>query len=848
MLAAPALFLHKGQKIVMQDRHRFRVIVAGRRWGKCIADDTLISKADGSEVKVQDVAAGDWLLTLNEDTYKMEPRQVLHLIDNGVKETVVVQTSGRKLQVTPNHPILANNKWINAGDLKVGDLVAVPKRLAFGSETMPDHELVLLALWLAEGADYRICNQTPEIVRELFSAAAALGIVPRAKNGLDWYLGNGNRAGGPQAGSKNPLRQLLERHNIWGLNSKSKVIPDALFRLNEAQLSRFLNLFIACDGSISKRSGSTWSLEIGLANEMMVRQIGKLLHKFGIRGQIRHKVHKAVSSRTGLPFESWTFVASTPDVIMSFADRIGALSKNSAVSTARIASLLSRGNCNSYLPISHDAFAEHLVYDKVEHGKYGGYNASVARGLPDALRQGLTSWRKQNTDRVSTRRYAALRDYSNGHFDPIADGDLAWEEVIAVTSASAVQTWDLALPDNHNFVAEGIVTHNTQISKVALIKAACERRNQLAWYVAPTYQMARGIMWDDLKVSIPRVFVRKINETRMTIHLVNGSRIELKGADKPDSLRGVGLNFLVMDEAQDIKEETWSLVLRPTLSTTGGKVIFIGTPKSFNWLYDLYQAGQRGETFLDEKGRSVKNLWRSWQFPTIASPFIPPSEVRQARRDLDPKSFRQEWEASFETMAGRVYYSFDRHRHIGDYAFNPQLPIKIGQDFNIDPMSSVIIQEQSNGEIWVVDEAVLYGSNTQETADEISRRYWKQINRITFYPDPAGNNRNHDRGESSLEILRQSGFNRILFKRKHPAVADRVNAVNRLLMTADGTVRLKIDRRCKHVIEALEQTIYKAGTRDVDKKAGVEHPADAFGYYAEYEHPVIERKIGGASI
>ncbi|RWI35415.1 phage terminase large subunit [Mesorhizobium sp.] len=408
----------------------------------------------------------------------------------------------------------------------------------------------------------------------------------------------------------------------------------------------------------------------------------------------------------------------------------------------------------------------------------------------------------------------------------------------------------MVLHDRRRFrvIVAGRRWGKTQVARVALVEAAVKKNNQLVWYVAPTYAMARGILWDALKDSLPPAFIRKINETRMTIHLVNGSRIELKGADKPDSLRGVGIHFLVIDEAQDIKEDTWTKVLRPTLSTTGGRVIIIGTPKSFNWLYDRYVDGQRGVVYVDEKGRTVENQWRSWQFPTITSPFIPPSEIAAARRDLDPRSFQQEYEASFVTMSGRVYYAFDRRLHVGDYKFNPQLPVIIGQDFNIDPMSSVIMQQQPNGEIWVVEEAILFGSNTQEVADELQARFYKNQNQVTFFPDPAGANRNHDRGESSLEILRQAGFKKILYRRKHPPVADRVNSVNRLLLTADGTIRLKVDKNCKHLITALEQTIYKPGSRDVDKSAGVEHPADALGYYAEFAHPVRERKIAGTSI
>jgi phage terminase large subunit len=388
----------------------------------------------------------------------------------------------------------------------------------------------------------------------------------------------------------------------------------------------------------------------------------------------------------------------------------------------------------------------------------------------------------------------------------------------------------------------------SQLSKISLIINAARMRKCLVWYVAPTYQMARSIMWEDIKASIPRAWMRKINETRMSITLANGSRIELKGADKPDTLRGVGLHFVVIDEAQDIKEETWEMVLRPTLATTNGRVLFIGTPKSFNWLYDKFMLGQRGDVVRDERGRWVKNDWKSWQFPTITSPFIPKKEIEQARRDMDPRSFDQEFLASFTTMSGRVYYPFDRNTHVQECPFNPRLPIFIGMDFNIDPMSAVICQEQLNGEIWAVDEAVHYGSNAQDMAEHLAQHYFRHMGQIAIFPDPAGNNRNHDRGETSLDILREAGFTDLQFKRKHPLVHDRINTVNRLLRTADGAIRLRIDPKCRKFIESLEQTVYKPGSREVDKKKGTEHVTDAFGYYADYRHPMREALILGVSI
>jgi phage terminase large subunit len=420
-----------------------------------------------------------------------------------------------------------------------------------------------------------------------------------------------------------------------------------------------------------------------------------------------------------------------------------------------------------------------------------------------------------------------------------------------VTSMKLHRLQKLVMADKHRFrvIVAGRRWGKTQFSKISAIMVAARKAKQLIWYVAPTYQMARDIMWEELKASIPKGWIKKngVNETRMIIRLVNGSRIQLKGADKPDSLRGVGLHFVIIDEAQDIKEETWEMVLQPTLATTNGHAVFIGTPKSYNWFYYRYMLGQRGDMIKDARGKLVKNEWASWQFPTISSPFIPAREIAARRADMDPRSFRQEFEASFEVMSGRVYYPFDRNEHVGDYAFNPQQPIYVGMDFNVVPMSAIMIQEQSNGEIWVVDECVLYGSNVQETSDELIRRYWRQLKQIQIYPDPAGANRNHDRGETSLEILREAGFTSIYYKAKHPLVADRVNSVNRLLRTADGTVRLRINQACRNFIDSAEQTIYKEGSREVDKSQGKEHAMDAFGYYADYRHPMRKPLVYGVS-
>lgn len=380
----------------------------------------------------------------------------------------------------------------------------------------------------------------------------------------------------------------------------------------------------------------------------------------------------------------------------------------------------------------------------------------------------------------------------------------------------------------------------THLCRGLMLREAARRPNQRIWYIAPSFRMAKQIMWRDLLSAIPRAWLaRKPNETELTLWLKNGTEISCKGADNPDSLRGVGLDFVVLDEYQDMRKEVWEECIRPTLANTGGRAVFIGTPKSYNLLHDAYLKGQNPDL----------PMWASWQFPTIMSPFIPKHEIDQARQDMDPRTFRQEFEASFESVSGRVYYPFDRRIHVSKKVeFNPKLPIWVGMDFNIDPMSMVVMQPQSDGSIWIVDEIVQFSSNVDESAAELARRYWRHMKQITIYPDPAGNSRQHARGESSLDILREHGFNRIKYRRKHPAIDDRVNAVNRKLMSANGSVTMLVAPHCNHTIISFEQTMYKPGTRDIDKLASVEHVTDALGYCIEMEYPVRKIFIAGVSL
>jgi hypothetical protein len=320
-------------------------------------------------------------------------------------------------------------------------------------------------------------------------------------------------------------------------------------------------------------------------------------------------------------------------------------------------------------------------------------------------------------------------------------------------------------------------------------------------------------------------WAKKINESELTILLKNGSQISLKGADNEDSLRGVGLDYMILDEFADIDSSAWFEVLRPTLADKQGKAMFIGTPKGIaNWSYELYQMEQENPA-----------VWRSFQYTTIEGGNVKEEEIEAAKRDLDERSFRQEFMATFETYAGRIYYAFDRVQNCRPPDNIDLSAIYIGMDFNIDPMSAVIAVRQGDN-LYVIDEIRMFSSNTQEIVAEINSRYPRS--KVWVYPDPAARQRKTSAGGlTDLTILQNAGYI-VKAPNAHTPVRDRINAVNSRLCDSTGIRRLIINPSCKYTIEGLERQTYKEGTTQPDKDSGHDHQMDALGYMVDYLFPV----------
>tara|TARA_R100001015_G_C4626364_1_gene185323 strand:+ start:665 stop:1867 length:1203 start_codon:yes stop_codon:yes gene_type:complete len=386
------------------------------------------------------------------------------------------------------------------------------------------------------------------------------------------------------------------------------------------------------------------------------------------------------------------------------------------------------------------------------------------------------------------------------------------------------QTRSAILKDQSRFkvIVAGRRWGKTILSLMYLMKDDFQA-NERRWFITPSYKQGKMIVFPILRQMFGQFAGAKLNETEMSVYFDNGAELSVKGADNENSLRGVELTKCVMDEMAYIKPHVWEEIVYPMLATTKGTVLFIGTPNGYDIMYDLYSRGQSEPD------------WKSWQFKTIDGGFVSADEISRAKRTMDGVRFRQEFEASFETSGNRAAWNFDRNIHVKQ-ASSLSNYLWWGCDHNVDYMTAVLACQFTNGTIHYFDEIRLKNSNTEEMA----RKMKAIAPNIEVYPDPAGSARSTTSNKSDHAILKDFGF-QIRAKKSHPSHIDRLNALNRKLLDAEGNVSMTIDPKCKFLIKDLEQV-------QRDKKGGINksnieltHALDACSYAISYKFPVISK-------
>lgn len=413
-----------------------------------------------------------------------------------------------------------------------------------------------------------------------------------------------------------------------------------------------------------------------------------------------------------------------------------------------------------------------------------------------------------------------------------------------------------------NVVPAGRRSGKTERAKRKLVKCAIEGTTFYParfFAAAPTRDQAKRIYWDDLKRLVPDALKLSVSESDLMIRLPL-SEIWVLGMDKPERIEGQPWDGGILDEYANMKPQTWGSHVRPALSDRKGWCDLIGVPEGRNHYYESYLVAVSEMT---EKGETSEWGAFAWKSAEI----LPPEEIEAAKRDLDPLTFQQEYEASFVNFEGRAYYSFtDENKAKLRDKYDPKQPLIICLDFNVAPGVAAIAQELPfpNGQIGTAVIGEVYienNSNTPAVCRKILQDWHKHEGRVEVYGDATGGARGTAQVSGSdwdlaKKVLRDGdpqmsdirGFGpRVVFyvKPANPKERARVNAVNSRCRTMDGTIKLMVDpTHAPRTVRDLEGVrTLKGGSGEIDKNIDpkLTHISDALGYYVEYRFPLAPR-------
>lgn len=367
--------------------------------------------------------------------------------------------------------------------------------------------------------------------------------------------------------------------------------------------------------------------------------------------------------------------------------------------------------------------------------------------------------------------------------------------------------------------------------KLSYLNAGC-----MGLLGAPTFPMLRD--------ATQRAFLEILDENGIP-HEINkaenvltfrdtGSKVAFRAVDDFERLRGTNLAWFGMDELTYCPEDAWLRLegrLRdPKASRLCGFAVW--TPKGFDWVYRRFVEEPVAGYFV-VRAQPSENKHILEKVPDF---------YERLKKSYDTRFFAQEVLGEYlENGGDRVYHAFRRAENVASVALDPRLPLLWTLDFNVDPMSSLVLQIQS-GKVVVLDEIVLSRASTHDAFEEFRNRYSMHVAGVTVYGDASGHSMQTS-GTNDYEILRQrmrrAGYMKVQFKtqRSNPAVRQRVELTNATIRNANGDIGLLVNPACKELIKDFEEVCFKAGSSviDKDRDSSRTHLSDALGYLLREE-------------
>lgn len=388
----------------------------------------------------------------------------------------------------------------------------------------------------------------------------------------------------------------------------------------------------------------------------------------------------------------------------------------------------------------------------------------------------------------------------------------------------------------------------TELAKRKLVQCLPKKRpwhDPRYFYGAPTLKQAKRIAWNDLKALVPRSWIADpddIKEGELTIRTIFGSTLTVVGLDQPQRVEGVQWDGCVIDECSDIKPGTFELSILPALTHRDGWCWRIGVPK---------RQGVGAAEFREHFEKATRNqLPYTTAFTWASSTVLSSEQLAFAQQSMDPRDFREQFGACFESAGGGIFYAFDRELHVRPVSYDPQKPILVSSDFNVDPMCWVLCHS-IEGQLFVFDELFRRNTNTLECLDILAKKYRSHKTGWRFFGDAAARQRSTTSSKTNLKLISahpefiQMGRT-LHYPKANPPIAERFAATNSVFMNAAGETRAYVDPNCVHLIKDFGLRTYKPGTMQPQDSGDIGHMTDAFGYIVYRLFPLTLYKATGS--
>lgn len=412
-------------------------------------------------------------------------------------------------------------------------------------------------------------------------------------------------------------------------------------------------------------------------------------------------------------------------------------------------------------------------------------------------------------------------------------------------SLNVPQARFLALPHKFRAFVAGFGSGKTWVGCAGLCRHVLEHPRINAGYFAPSYPMIRDIFYPTIEEVAEdwglRAVVRKADHE---VHLFGGrvyrGTIICRSMDDPGKIVGFKIGKALVDELDVMKltqaETAWRKIiarLRHKAAGLDNGVDVTTTPEGYQFVYRQWVK----EVSAKPELAKLYGLVQASTYDNGAN--LPDGYIGSLRATYPPQLINAYLRGQFVNLtSGAVYPDFDRRLNHSDAQLEPGEPLHVGMDFNVLKMAAILCVVRDGAPIAVGE---LTGVRDTPTMAQLLKERFSDGRSIVVYPDASGGNTSSKAaGESDLSILRKAGLV-IRANAANPAVRDRVNAVNGMIVNDRGERRLRVNTRlCPVLTDALEQQTYDKNG-EPDKTAGHDHPVDGLGYFVANQWPVRPR-------